>query len=61
MERKLCVLLALVVLCSPALSAQQRPISQWAGMVAIGDDIAHVNEALKFAHYPPMECSPAPR
>jgi hypothetical protein len=49
------------VLPAKSVSVQtdaERPIFQWAGMVAIGDDIAQVNEALKLAHYPPLDCSP---
>lgn len=57
MERKLRLLFTVIVLFSPALLAQ-RPIFQWAGFVAIGDDIAQVNEALKVAHYPPLDCGP---
>ncbi len=57
MKQKLSLLFALLLLFSPALLAQQ-PIFQWAGMVAIGNDLAQVNEALKIAHYPPLGCSP---
>jgi hypothetical protein len=34
----------------------ERPIYQWAAMVAVGDDPERVNTALKLVHYPPLDC-----
>jgi len=36
----------------------QRPIFEWANLVAIGDDIDRVNAAAKLVHYPAVDCYP---
>lgn len=56
MNRRLSFLSMLVLLATPALFAQQRPVYEWANLVAIGDGPDQVNTALKLVHYPPLDC-----
>jgi len=55
MNRRLIFLFVLVLVATTAMFAQ-RPVYQWAAVVAVGDDPDSVNTGLKLVHYPPLDC-----